>query len=344
MHEGDTMKTWLSIFRPMPLAVTIGLITYGICVGQAEQWQQKKSRIEEQPLLIHEQRGNWYLKQKYYKEARSLYEQIRTELSDIEASETQFRQAVEQHQSILAKFYHDIGFAQGEVDGTLTQVGEDIKHLREHNTELTEAERKLSNEIESKKKSLELLKKEFTTVDALTDALSKTMQTMEEKVKEAHTLEQRSWETVQIIAAEINDRKAEQMKLEVETNLKNLQQIKQYLAGNLFPFLQTKIQENEGHITTIKDKAQDLRTHGTELSREVNEREKAALKKQQAEQKTAEPKKIPQPVENPGFFKRMWHTLKDSVKSVGSWFMDLFSSTKPEEKTSKSSSTPQPKS
>jgi chromosome segregation ATPase len=329
------MKTWM--FYHTAILITIGLISFAPCNAQFEQWQPKKSRIEEQPPLIHETRGNWYLKQKYYKEAHAVYEQIRNELAGIESSENQFRQAVEQHQSALAKFYLDIGFAQGEVDGTLTQVAEDMKQLRERNTELTEAERKLVSDIEGKKKSLELLKKEFTTVDALTDALAKTMQTMEDKVKEAHMLDQRSWETVQAIAAEINDRKAEQMKLEVETNFKNLQQIKQYLAGNLFPFLQTKIQENETHITTIKDKAQDLRTHGTELSKAVNAQEAAALKKQKAEQKTETQKAPIQP--KPGFFTRMWHAFTDGIKGIGSWFMNLFGSSQPAEKTSKQSPT-----
>lgn len=322
-------------------SVLIGGLLFGLlCNAGAEQWEAKRSRIEEQPLLIHETRGNWYLKQKYYKEARAVYEQIRVELTASETSEAQFRKAVELHQANLAKFYMDIGFAQGEVDGMLRQIEQQMKDLRERTGQLNEAERKLITDIELKKKSLELLKKEFSTVDALSEALSTAMQTMEGKIQEAHNLEQRSWETVQAIAAEINDRKAEQMKLEVETNLKNLQNIKQYLSGDLLSFLQRKIQENETHIGTIRDKAEDLRTRGVELSKKVDERKTAALKKDQAPTQC----KLPEPpAEKPGFFTRAWRSFVGGIKSFGTWFLDLFGSSKPEQKPVKAVSHQQSK-
>lgn len=319
----------------------VGGLLFGLmCNAGAEQWEARKSRIEEQPLLIHETRGNWYLKQKYYKEARAVYEQIRVELTGSETAESQFRKAVEQHQANLARFYMDIGFAQGEVDGMLRQIEQQMKDLRERTGQLNEAERKLISDVELKKKTLELLKKEFTTVDALTEALSTTMQTMEGKIQEAHNLEQRSWETVQAIAAEINDRKAEQMKLEVETNLKNLQNIKQYLSGDLLSFLQRKIQENETHIGTIKDKAEDLRARGVELSKKVDEQKSVALKKDQA----APQCKLPVlPVEKPGFFTRTWRSFVGGIKSIGTWFADLFGASKPEQKQVKAISHQQSK-
>lgn len=313
--------------------IIIGLVISAPCMAQSEQWQSQKSRIEEQPLLIHETRGNWYLKQKYYKEARSLYEQISTEQTTIETTEKQFHTTVEQHQTDLAKFYKTIGFTQSEADAAITHVDTRMKQLQERPTALTENERKLVIDTEATQKALASLKKEFNTIDSLTDAMAKTMQTMEGKIQEAHNLKKRSWEMVQAIASEINDRRAEQMKLEVETNLKNIQQINGYLSGNLFPFLQTKIQENDTHLETIKTKAKEVQAHGATIESLAHPKEPAAVQEKKVEQKPVAPPAPIQPKE--GFFMRAWHGFIDGAKSIGSWFMSFFGSAPSAQKPAK---------
>lgn len=293
-------------------AVCAFIIVQSVRVAADEQWDPGRSRVETAPVVINAERGNWYKKQEYYKKARALYERIRERVGVAEEAVKSFDSKSHDIHDQLSRFNLEIGFTQGEVDGLLTDLVKDLEIERERTVELSEAERKSLEEIKQKKASLENLKKSLDLISGLADAVDKSLKNAHDKAAEAKQFEEKALKNYTQIADEISDKKAELLYLELKTFLDNIDEGIKYLTQQLGVFLDSKIQELQNKMQSVREESQQLKARGVELSKKVEAEEKADIMRAKQEKDKAQ-SAAPKPVEEKI---GLWQSFKNKVSAV----------------------------
>ncbi len=291
-----------------------------------EKWKTDELPSEQGPVVFDETRGNWYYKRKYYKEAREKYQVTRKKVDEVDKLKGVFFQKRNESDASVAQFNLELGFEQGELEEHLNNLIASLSQEREKMIELTEEERKLNQEIKEKKVAVEALKKDFSLITQIDNALDKGMAQVLENIAKARSFEEKSWQNFNNIASEINDKKAEQYYLQMKSYYENIESISNYLNNNLMSFFDEKIQELETHMQGVRDRIKQLRAQGIELSKKVSRDEKsdemrlAEKKKREAE----EARKAAAQAGWTGWFKRLGNSVSsffsNMYEKVAGWF------------------------
>ncbi len=232
-----------------------------------------------------ETRGNWYYKREYYRKARQLNEAIHHKINELaELKNSLFKKRTASDKAV-ADFNNTLGFEEGELDEVLKELAVQLSQEREEMIELTEEERKIDQELKEKRNALEQLKTDMTTVGELDQALDKSMGLVLENISKARSYEEKAWKDYNGISQTLSDRKAEQLYLNMQTYMKNIENISQYLTGLLSNFINTKTHELSSLMDKIRREVERLRAKGIELSKKIATEKKADMERKAAELK-----------------------------------------------------------
>lgn len=284
-----------------------------------EKWRPAPA-IPEQ-ALFDETRGNFYYKREYYRKAREAYSTLSQKVDQLDALKNTFFKRRSHADKEVTDFNASLGFEEGRIDELLEELSASLAHEREEMIELTEEERELERQVKEKKQTLEQLKLDLSTLSNIDNALDESIGKVLQTMSKARSYQEKGLESYKAIGQELNDRKAEQLYLSIETDITNVEGLTKYLKNTLEPFIFQKIQELQGLMSKVHTAANKLKGQGVTLSKEIAEQEALDKKRKEEELKKeleAKAKKKVQP-------KTWWQRFKGWIG--GLWAM-LFSRSK----------------
>jgi chromosome segregation ATPase len=296
-----------------------GFYALGLLGQTDEKWKADALPTEQGPVVFDETRGNWYYKRRYYKDARELYQKTRKRVDEVDKLKGVFFQKRTTIDASVSQFNLELGFEQGELDELLNNLIGSLSQEREKMIELTEEERKLNQQLKDKKAAVEGLKKDLSLVTQIDNALDKAMAQVLENIGEARSYEEKAWQNYNNIAAEINDKKAEEYLLQMKSYFDNIDSTANYLTNQLMPFFDTKIEELQSHMDTVRDRVASLKAQGVQLSKKVAEDEKADAQRLAEKKKREAEAAVRKGAQGQAGW---WQSIKDFFSSAYSWMSE----------------------
>lgn len=297
----------------------VGICTACSLAQTDEKWKADAMPMEQGPVVFDETRGNWYYKRKYYKDARELYQKIRKRVEEVDKLKGVFFQKRTTIDASVSQFNLELGFEQGELDELLNNLIGSLSQEREKMIELTEEERKLNQQLKDKKVAVEGLKKDLSVVTQIDNALDKAMAQVLENIGTARSYEERAWQNYNNIAAEINDKKAEEYLLQMKSYFENIDSIANYLTNQLMPFFDTKIDELQTHMDAVRERVATLKAQGVQLSKKVAEDEKSDAERLAEKKKREAEAAAKKAAQGPTGW---WQSIKNSFSSAYTWLYE----------------------
>ncbi len=250
---------------------------------QAEKWLPAPALPQE--AFFDETRGNFYYKREYYRKAREAYDTLRQKVDQLGGVKNAFFKRRSYIDKEVADFNASLGFEEGRIDEVLQELSQGITHERQEMIELTEEERELERQVKEKKQTLDQLKLDLSVLGNLDGALDESIGKVLQTMSQARSYQEKGWQSYKAIGAELNDRKAEQLYLSIQTDITNVEGLIKYLKGTLDPYISQKVQEIDGFMSKIRAGVNQLKDQGITLSKELAEQEALDKKRKEEELK-----------------------------------------------------------
>lgn len=279
------------ILHPMLYAQDIGFQFPGalpsapqaVTGSQPEQWQKPQ-----EPSITtksDDNRGNWYYKQRVFKESKLAYDRIKSRVSEIEKLQGDFfskRSAIDKE---VSGFYKDIGFEQKDVEHQVGKLLKEVEDDRQKLGQISEPEREVLLELNATKQQLEQLQGSFQQIRTLDSNLDKVMSTVMEQINTARNYKQKAWHNYEAISETLSDQKAERLYLEIKNFANGLDAIKTYLTGNLNGYVTQLSDTLKSLMAQTRTRLNDLQKKGISLGKSIHEQEQAQEEARAEEEK-----------------------------------------------------------
>lgn len=271
--------------------------------------------------LSGDEPGNWYRKRHILQEARKLYETLTKQIVALSPERERFEKIrTEDLDKKFDSFYQDCGFQQGEIDGQLSAIADEIKQAQAEAGISVTDQRELLKQLEEKRTELGKLKEEYMHVQKLDAAANEAIKTLNSEIDKAQTYETSAWEQYQKIADTLNDEVAEDLYRRIEASLRNVQALERYIKNDMTQFFSTLSSDVDKQIEVVKSKIEALRAKGVELNKKVLEEKAAAAREQERLKKLKEQQLAAQKAKEAAqktwtykvnsFFQSIWGSLR----------------------------------
>lgn len=315
-------------------ALSIGIFLYSTsCKGmdaatqaipttqdQPAQWTRMGAYNEEHMThaVENDVRGNWYIKRKFFIEARTVYEYIKQRIPEVAATKKSFTDLHDAVMHDVDLFFTQLGTEPQALDAALTATINALDQERIAKEQLTEKERGTLADLEVTKKELIQVQDDIRVLTENRAALDKVMQILTTQLDACSAYEQRAWDKYEAIADVLNDYKAEQMYCEMQSYKNHINAIDAYLKGQLLDYFNQLITVVHDQITSIKNALEKLKLQGIVFEAEAASElhKKQALVKKVTQQPEAHTwyERIIQFFKNIGLylvypFQWIWHML-----------------------------------
>lgn len=279
--------------------------------------EKPAATFEEEGIDTYEQEGgNWLLKRQALEKTMDVIEKIKDIFTKILESRIDYLVKRNKTDRSFDLFANKIGFELGDLNQLLKTLIEQLKAERKKEGDLTEEERTLLAEVESKITQLKDLKSTVNSISDMDASLDDAIMQLEKEITTSNSYQTRAWKNFQTIKKVLSDEKAEELYLQTESLLKNMQEILSYLKGDLLTYFNSVIDTLKEDMSKAEDSISALESKGINLQQEVKKIRKAEklarkkkLQKKEEEKKKGQEKEIP---------------AKPSVKETkGGWFESL---------------------
>jgi chromosome segregation ATPase len=253
-----------------------------------EQWRTREpdSGIT---TKTDDNRGNWYYKQRFFREAKPLYERIKSLVADIEKMQDHYFTKRSNLDKEVNQFYKDVGFEQGQVEEQVTLLIKQLEEERQKQGQLTEPERETLLELTATKQQVEQLRDNFQQIKTLDENLDKVISTLMDQLNLARKYQQKAWNNYETISEILNDQKAEQLYVEIKSTVNDVERIKSYLSGALSSYLDKVGMALRTAMNEARSRINELQKKGISLGKSIHAEKEAEEKaRQEAEKKKKE--------------------------------------------------------
>jgi len=277
---------------------------------------------------LEEPSGNWLAKRRIWERSQERYEQIKGVFDQVlEMRMPFFKRRAEIDRQILEPLYISVGLDREEITKILEEFTTLLTVDEEKHATLDEREKKMQVAAMEDRKILEELQADIIQLSKYETTLDSFLDRLMEQVNLGRTYEKQAWDAYKEIGKILNDKKARDLYIGMDTPFKRLSDISDYIKGIFkqeFDKVDTTIQ---GHATKIKDTLQSLKEKGLDLkqfSKQIDEKlrqEEAAAKEQnEAGQQEA-------PEEEGGIMATItswFNTVVESIYSIYESIMSYF--------------------
>ena len=303
--------------------------------------------FEEEGIDTYEQEGgNWLLKRQALEKTMDVIEKIKDTFTKILESRIDYLVKRNKIDRSFDLFSNKIGFELGDLNKLLSTLLQDLKSQRKDDGDLTEEERQVLTDIETKITELKDLRITVRSITDLDASLDDTIMQLEKEIDTSNSYQNRAWRNFQTIKKVLSDEKAEELYLQTESLLKNMQEILLYLKGDLATYFNSVINNLRQSMDKVEASIKELDAKGIKLVDEVKKikkAEKLKRKKKQQEQvgikpeaknKKAEAKQAvaAQPNGWYSYVRMLWIYPLSIITSAGDYVMNLFVTKKIEPK------------
>ena len=289
--------------------------------------------------------GNWLLKRQALEKTIDVIEKIKDVFTKILEIRVEYLVKRNKTDRSFDVFANTIGFELGDLNQLLTTLLNQLKAERIKEGDLSEEEREVMQEVESKITELKGLKSTLKSITDMDGSLDEVLMQLEKEITTSNSYQTRAWKNFQTIKKVLSDEKAEELYLQTESLLKNMQEILKYLNGDLMTYFDSLISTLKGNMTSTEQKLKDLETKGISLKDEVkkikkaeklarkNKRQKQEEAKKQAQEKTAQVQQPSKAAKKEGWFDYValvWRYPISLVAGAYDYVMSFFVTKKPQ--------------
>ena len=271
---------------------------------------------------LEQPEGNWLNKRVWWERAKDKYKECREVFEAIFASRMAFLEKRSQvEKTIFDPFYRDMGLEHAELRQVVTSLIDYIEEEREETGSLTEKERTFLDKVTAAKKDLEQVKLDVDAINNIDDAIDKAVNTLSNKINEAHRFEQSAWDEFDAIAHELSDKRAHDRYYVIDGIHKNLKDLQKYISAEYTTYFdglvkaaQDKTERAKKEVKGLKDQDINLEDQAKLLvaedqAQEDEEAKRAAQKAAEEAKKAAEAAKL-------GILGKTWKWLVGALKSL----------------------------
>ena len=265
-------------------------------------------------------RGNWYIKRRYVREARDVYEQhIRPALDQMEQLQDQFMSQRKTILDTIWKFYQEYAIDIGQLLQRIRSIVKQLEQQKDNQDDLSQEEQEWLQKAQGYKATLQEMDEHVTSLQELHNNLDKSITLFDEQVDQVDTYEQKAWDLYKQIIDAVSDQVAEQHFRELKGIRNNADQIVTWATNEFAPFLDKAGKQIESYISKLKSALDTVEKGGVTLRENLQKQEKEseqdAQQKQQQEQQEKPSKQTAD--EQPGFMTQAWQSVVDTVAYVG---------------------------
>jgi hypothetical protein len=245
---------------------------------ESDSTEQKEpvAEVQEEEIFgidtvdINEPEGNWLFKRIWWEKSKELFGKIRDRVDKIVESRMHFfTERVKLDRNVLDPFYVNIGLNQGALRESISHLLEILKSEREQDGILEPDELEMFNTLIEEKSVLEKVNESVMSIQQLDASLDEALNKLMEQINLARSYERESWQLLNGIAEELNDKKAREHYYTIATLWRNVKEIANYIEG---PFAQHFIKlaslsiEN---VQSISEAVAALEEKGIEIKKRV---------------------------------------------------------------------------
>jgi hypothetical protein len=222
-------------------------------------------------VSLENPQGNWLFKKIWWERAEERYEKIRQLVDQIWEFRTRFFVARnELDRNVLDPFYIAIGIDQGELQIILAEINDFLEKQREHQEELTDAERMLYETYATEEDVLKQLKSDVESVVNLDHAIDDALGKLMDQINRVRNYEAQAWNNFKEIAHLLNDTKARELYYVIEGSARNIKDISVYLEREFFAHFNKLIGETARHIARVQNQMEALKEKGISFKRQTD--------------------------------------------------------------------------
>ncbi len=222
-----------------------------------------------------------------------------------------FIKRTELDKTVFDPFYISMGIGQGELHEILSELVSRIEQEREEEGLLNQSERLLLARLKTEQQTLEQTKFDVGSISQLDRDVDEALNRLMEQINRVRAYEGEAWEYFKGIARVLNDKKARELFFKMDTVLRNLEDIDEYLQRGFTQHFNQLLQKIDEKISKIKDGVQRLKEKGIDFKKQLDNietvEEEQAVREQEIEEQENEE-------EAPGWGTRMWNNFVSVIR------------------------------
>jgi hypothetical protein len=276
-----------------------------------------EERVGIDTIDLKEPAGNWMWKRIWWERAQVRYEETKGVFDTVLDLRMPFyRRRSDIDHKVLDPLYISAGLDQVELAKILATLTTLLDLEQDKHKTLEEYDRVMRDKIIEDRKNLEQLHNDIAMLGKHEETLDKFLETLTEQVNVARNYEKKSWQAYKDIGTVLNDKRARELYLGMDTPFEGLKSIVQYIQGPFeqdFSKIETIINE---HATRIKDTLQSLKEKNVDLKEYSKKLDERLGKDNEQEKETSITQEAP---EEEGWMSTLaswWRTATDALYSV----------------------------
>ncbi len=276
-----------------------------------EQVAQEVEEIGIDTIDIDEPQGNWLFKRMWWEHAEKRYEKIRDLVKKIwESRMNFFIKRTELDKMTLDPFYISMGLGQGELYEILSELVSRIDQERKEEGVLTQPERSLLNRLKAEQQTLEQTKLDVELISQLDHDIDQALNRLMEQINRVRAYEREAWEHFKNIARVLNDKKARELFFKIDTALRNIKSIDDYLQRDFTQHFNQLLQKINDQVNKVTNEVQGLKEKGIDFKKQldtIEAEEEQPVPEQEVEEEKEEEV-------TPGWGTRLWNNFVAIVR------------------------------
>lgn len=263
-----------AISRPAPIPLPVVAPQVHAPVPAPVQ-KPREEKIPPIDTLKDEEGGNWLLKRVWYEQAESKFEEIINKNDQIIEPQMNFFNKRNESSKNLGVIFRKIGYAQGELEEMLSFFLNNILQERKVEGGLSLEERQFIDLTKEKKRELEQLKLDLASLADLDTSIDDVLVQVVAQVNKCREYEKRAWKDFKEIGIILNDKKAKVYFYQIESDLKNIQNIFNYLVGDLKNYFDGLLDKTQKLAESVASQVDKLKSAGINVKESFEKIKKA---------------------------------------------------------------------
>lgn len=271
-----------------------------------EKITREVEKIGIDTIDVDEPQGNWLFKRMWWEHAENRYEKIRDLVQKIwESRMNFFIKRTELDKMTLDPFYISMGLGQGELYEILSELVSRIEQERKEEGVLDQVERSLLTRLKAEQQTLEQTKLDVESISQLDHDIDQALNRLMEQINRVRAYEREAWEHFKNIARVLNDKKARELFFKIDTVLRNIKSIDDYLQRDFTQHFNQLLQRINNQVGKVTNEVEGLKEKGIDFKKQlgtIESEEEQPVPMQEIEEEKEE--KVA-----PGWVMRLWNNF-----------------------------------
>jgi len=251
---------------------TLACLSAGDAQNQQEQQQQDNGWQEyTEGAIPTQERGNWYIKRQYVREAEDAYSQIRQIQKQVDAIRSDLVAKRDAVVKIIDDFYQNERIDAQELSQTVQEIVRTLEQRQKKQDTLSQQEFTWLQNAQSHKVSLQEIQEQIPAITKLREGAREAITIFDKQADAIDDYEDTAWQSYRKITDTVSDHVAQQEYQALLTALDNTQQTMSYIQSKLTPFLDSLSQQAKQQTQRLKQLIETIEKSSIQLRSQLQE-------------------------------------------------------------------------